>query len=142
MRYLLVLVFLFLTSCQTGGIVLRETPLGISETRKAVVSVIGEPRRVSQNGRELYSQYYGRDGKNISDPLSVRQRLSTRVIILGDRRPYDIQVTVFIEEKTSGRKFEITGQDDGRAAQIAENLRKRLNQSRDSRNVIDDFRSF
>lgn len=106
------------------------------------MAVIGEPRKVSQNGREIYSQYYGRDGKNISDPAAAKQRLSTQVIILGDRRPYDIQVMVLIEERGQTRKFETVGQDDGRAAQIAENLRKRLNQSRENRNVIDDFRSF
>lgn len=142
MRYFIAIAALFLMSCQTGGVVLRETPLGISETRRAIVSAIGEPRRVSQNGRELYSQYYSRDNVNIKDPAAVSQRYYTQVIILGDRRPYDIQVVVVNEEKVDSRRFEVTGQDDGRASQVAENIRKRLNQSRENRNVIDDFRSF
>lgn len=133
---------LLLSSCRTGGVVLRETPLNISETRKGIVSIIGEPRSVSENGRELVSKYYDKKGKEITKMDMARERYSTRVTILGDRRPYDIQVQVMIEDRDADGGFVYTDRDDDKAAEIAEKIKKALNQSRDTRNVIDDFRSF
>lgn len=139
---LLLSTTLLLSSCRTGGVVLRETPLNVSETRRVVVSIIGEPRGVSQNGRELLSQYYDRKNKVIEKMNMARERMYTMVTILGDRRPYDIQVEVMIEARNEEGGFDLVGRDDGRASGIAEKIRQGLNQSRDSRNVIDDFRSF
>lgn len=133
---------LLLSSCRTGGVVLRETPLNVSETRKVIVSVIGEPRMVSENGREMASKYYDKKGKEISKMDMAKERYSTRVTILGDRRPYDIQVQVMIEDRDGDGGFELTDRDDDKAAALADKIKKALNQSRDSRNVIDDFRSF
>lgn len=146
MRFLLLLAIFFLnfglTSCRTGGVILRETPMSVSETRRVVVSVIGEPRSVSQNGREIASKFYDRKDKLISKMESAKDRAHTRVTILGDRRPYDIQVEVLIEGRKPDGSFELVGHDDGKAARIAEKLRQALNQSRDNRNVIDDLRPF
>ena len=135
-------LLVLLSSCQTTGVFLRETPLSISETRRAVVAVVGEPRSMSQNGREIISQYYDKKSRNIEKMDIARERLYTRVTILGDRRPYDIQVEVFIENRDSGGEFIRFDQDNSRAKLIAEKIEKALHQSRDSRNVIDDFRSF
>jgi hypothetical protein len=133
---------LIVSGCQTGGIVLRETPLNISGTRKSVVSVIGEPRSMSENGRELFSKYYDKKGKDITKMNMVRERYYTHVTILGDRRPYDIQVEVVLEGRVSDEHFELIQKDDDKATTIAEKIKKVLNQSRDNRNIIDDFRSF
>jgi hypothetical protein len=146
MKKLFVGSFLFsmllLSGCRTGGVVLRETPLGISETRKAVVTVIGEPRNMSQNGREMFSQYYDRKGAGIAKMDMIRERYYTHVTVLGDRRPYDVQVEVLVEGRTPEGTFELSHRDDAKAATVAEKIRAALNQSRDNRNVIDDFRSF
>lgn len=131
-----------LVGCRTGGIFLRETPLNISDTRKIIVSIIGEPQSVSQNGRELISNYYDKKSNHIEKMDLARDRYYTHVTILGDRRPYDIQVEVIWEKRDPDGKFEHHDQDDSRATVIAEKIRKALNQSRDNRNVIDDFRSF
>lgn len=144
-RYAGVLYFfltLLLSSCRTGGAILRETPLNVSETRRVIVGVIGEPRGVSQNGRELISQYYDRKNKRIEKMDTAKERLYTQVTVLGDRRPYDVQVEVFIEVRTEDSGFEVSERDDDRASSIAEKIRQALNLSRDTRNVIDDFRSF
>lgn len=121
---------------------MRETPLSLSETRRVITVVIGEPRGVSQNGREILSKYYDKRNKAIEKMDMARERLYTRVTVLGDRRPYDIQVEVFVESRTSDGGFEPLDRDDDRASVIAEKIRQALNQSRDKRNVIDDFRSF
>jgi hypothetical protein len=126
----------------TGGVILRETPLSVSETRRVVVSVIGEPRSVSENGREILSKFYDRREKAIPKMEMARERYFTHVTILGDRRPYDIQVEVLVEGRSPQGNFEMVTRDDNKATIIAEKLRQALNQSRDTRNVIDDFRSF
>ena len=136
------LAMFFLSGCRTGGVVLRDTPLGISETRKAVVTVIGEPRTMSTNGREMFSKYYDKKGAEIMKMDMVRERFYSHVIVLGDRRPYDIQVEVLVEGRTPEGTFELSHRDDAKASTVAEKIRAALNQSRDNRNVIDDFRSF
>ncbi|WP_246845202.1 hypothetical protein [Bdellovibrio sp. NC01] len=141
--FFLLPVALLLSSCMHGGgVVLRETPLNISETRKVIVSVIGEPRSISQNGRELFSQYYDKKGKNIEKMDMAKERYSTHVLVLGDRRPYDVQVEVLIEDRNDDGGFDVTDRDDDKAATIAEKIKKALALSRDNRNIIDDFRSF
>ena len=131
-----------LSGCRTGGVVLRETPMSVSETRRAVVSVIGEPRSVSQNGREITSRFYDRKDKAIAKMEMARERLFTHITILGDRRPYDIQVQVVVEGRNDDGGFDVIDRNDDKAAIVAEKLRQALNQSRENRNVIDDFRSF
>jgi hypothetical protein len=140
----LIAAFLFLGSCRTAGVVLQETPLNISETRVAVVTVTGQPRQVSENGREIFSKYYDKKNNNLEkDKMDMaRERYYTHVVILGDRRPYDIQVEVLIEARTPEGGWELVNHDDGRAGAIAEKIKNALAQSRDKRNVIDDFRSF
>ncbi|AFX99760.1 hypothetical protein [Bdellovibrio bacteriovorus] len=133
---------LFFAGCRTGGVILRETPLNLSETRRAIVAVIGEPKSISQNGREMTSQYYDKKGKNIDKMDMARERFYTHVTVLGDRRPYDVQVQVLVEGRNEDGGFDLLDRDDDKAAPIAEKIRQSLNQSRDSRNVIDDFRSF
>lgn len=143
LRVLFLLVATVLTSsCQTGGVILRETPLNASETRRAVVAVIGEPRNISVNGRELSSAYYDRKNNKIEKMNMARERYYTHVTILGDRRPYDIRVDVVVEGLNELGKFEMMNRDDERATLIAEKIRQALHQGRDNRNVIDDFRSF
>ncbi|MNJ91021.1 hypothetical protein D3C87_86650 [compost metagenome] len=132
----------FLSGCRTGGVILRETPLGVSETRRVIVSVIGEPRSMSQNGRELISKFYDRKDQPLKKMDMAKERLYTHVTVLGDRRPYDVQVEVLVESRDEAGGFTLSDRDDARAGVIAEKIRQALNQSRDNRNVIDDFRSF
>lgn len=146
MKYLLVIFFIatscLLSGCRTGGVILRETPLNVSETRRAVVSVIGEPRSISQNGREIFSQYLDKKDRKIEKMEMIRERHFTHITILGDRRPYDVQVEVIVEGRNEYGGFEVLDRDDRKASLVAEKIKEALNQSRDSRNVIDDFRSF
>lgn len=142
-RVLLLFFFVFVVGgCQTRGVMLKETPLNVSETRRVIVSIIGEPRFLSQNGRELSSQYYDRKQNEIKKMEMARERMFTHITVLGDRRPYDIQVEVLVESRNQEGAFELVGSDDSRAAVIADKLKRALHQSRDKRNVIDDFRSF
>lgn len=132
---------IIMSGCRTG-IILRETPLGVSESRIAIVTVIGEPRQLTPDGRELFSKFYDKKGNLISRLEMANERFYTLVSILGDRRPYDIQVEVVIEHRGEDGKFTFAEKDDAKARLIAEKIKKALNQSLGNRNVIDDFRSF
>ncbi|MBX2988072.1 MAG: hypothetical protein KF802_09265 [Bdellovibrionaceae bacterium] len=132
---------LWLASCQHRGAMITETPMGLTEIRRVVVTVIGDPRVMSKNGYELESAYYDRKEKTLERPNDVRERFYTKVTILGDRRPYDIQVQVPVEVR-SDRGYETVGEDDRLAQSWAERIKKALHESRDKRNVIDDFKAF
>lgn len=136
-----VLAAILMSGCRTG-VILKETPLGLSETRKAVVSVIGEPRLLSPDGRELFSKYYDKKNNLIGRLEMASERYYTLVSILGDRRPYDIQVEVIVEDRGEDGKFYFADKFDDKAKPIAEKIKRALNQSLGNRNVIDDFRSF
>lgn len=140
--YILCSLIMF-SSCQTDGVYLRETPLGASETRKAIVSVIGDPRETSDNGREMLSRYQNKNGSFDDGTKVLKERRYTHVTILGDRRPYDILVQVVVEKKLKENgRFERVGSDDGLAQEMSEKIKKALNQSLEKRNIIDDFRAF
>ncbi|WP_413576448.1 hypothetical protein ACLVWU_00235 [Bdellovibrio sp. HCB290] len=140
---LITLLFpLILVGCQTTGVLLRDTPLNISETRKVIVSVVGEVRSISENGRELFSKYYDRRGNPIQNMDMAKERYYSHLIVLGDRRPYNISVDVLVEARDQDGGWDLVDHDDQKAAVLADKLKKALNQSRDSRNIIDDFRSF
>ncbi len=121
---------------------MRETPLNVSDTRKAVVSVIGQPRLTSENGRELLSKYYDRRGNFEDQVKNARERLTTHITILGDRRPYDIQIEVVVEIRDKEGVYQIVEHDDARAEKIARDIQKALVQGRDNRNIIDDFKPY
>lgn len=135
-------MFLILSACATReqGVTLTDTPLNMSETRKAVITVIGKPREISENGREVVSQYYDTYGLDF-DPIKGRERLYTHVLILNDRRPYDVRVIVVVEEKR-GTKFVAIGYDKARSQKTADRIKRALHESRDNRNIIDDFKPF
>lgn len=140
--FLLIYLFLALSACQTTqpGVLLEETPLNMSESRKVIQTIIGKPRQVSENGRELFSEYYDSWGLDFN-PGKSKERFHTHVLILGDRRPYNIRVIVPVEEKRSGQYVPI-GYDNERAQKISDKIKKALNESRDNRNLIDDFKPY
>src|SRR5438270_10401297 len=94
-----ILGLILLTSCvtQQPGTTITETPLPISETRKVISTIIGPPRSISENGREMLSQYYDSYGLDF-DPSKSKDRYYSHILILNDRRPYDIRVVVNVEE--------------------------------------------
>ncbi len=128
-------------ACRTG-VLLKSTPLGLVETKKAIVEVIGNPRKVERGGRELISQYHDSSGEPFDDSSLASERYYTSVLIQGERRPYDLEVEVVIETKNEMNEYEAYDRSDGMAYQTVEKIRKALNQSREKRNLLDDFRPF
>jgi hypothetical protein len=64
------------------------------------------------------------------------------VLILGDRRPYQIEVQALVEAKNVQGKFEAAGSDTALAKKYAVEIKAKLDQGREGRNVIDEFRVF
>ena len=135
---LLILSFAGCVSVQPG-VLLTETPLNMSETRKAIIKVIGQPISVSENGREVFSQYY--DTYGLDYEPGKKERFQTQVTILNDRRPYDIRVVVVVDEKR-GSDFARIGYDKEKSKKLADRIQRALNESRDNRNMIDDFKPY
>ena len=139
-KWILILT-LFLSACATEGYRISDQNMSLGEIRRAVTAIIGEPRSISQNQRTFYSQYFSRKPDPKFDPQKSFQRAYAKVLVLGDRRPYDVVVSVLVEER-SGSVYEEVDHDDVEARKLGKDLRARLNQGLENRNVIDDFRAF
>lgn len=143
LRWLILLLMLpGLWSCSTEGVVLEDQAYSLGEIRKAIIANIGEPRSISQNQRTFKSVYFSPKPDKKFDPQKSRQRAYAQIVVLGDRRPYDLECTVFIEERQPDGGYSLLGEDPAQSEQLATNVKKRLHQSTDDRNVIDDFRAF
>ena len=133
---------LVLTACQSApSMVIEEENQSLGEIKRALIAIMGDPRKTSENQREFTSQYFGRKEDPKFDPNKVKERLFAKFLILGERRPYDIEITVYVEEKV-GRGYKVIGTDPSVAKSLTKELQLRLNQSREGRNIIDDFRAF
>lgn len=132
------------SSCQTTqGVLLAETPLAIRQTRIAVTSALGEARVISQNGREISTHFHDRKLKLLEVTPKVQERLYTKVVILGARRPYDIAVQVHIEQRDPDTKnFYNIGLDENLSLVQGRALQQALNQSRDKAVAIDEGAPF
>lgn len=114
--------------------------------------------KISENRRTFTSKYF--DPESIdADRTSersedvFRERAVVVTTILGDRRPYNVEIAVIIEEDTSGAemkknddfiegKFLVSGQDKGLAKYFRDRLANYLARLERNKNLIDDFRPF
>ncbi len=102
-------------------------------------------RSSSPNGRELHSQYFLPDKGGYKAAIEEPVRLTAKIVILNERRPYEIEIYVFREERvvSGGRvSYKVRGQDFRIANMIKEDIQTRLAQRREDLNIIDDFRVF
>lgn len=127
-----------LTGCQTSRHVIEESTLSAAEHRRAIVTVFGDVRQISQNGRELFSHYHDKKFNFIDDPTKVSVRYFTKTSVLGVRRPFEVIVEVRRERKDPETKqFIDQGLDDGLSQKRLNELRTVLNQSRGNSQEFD-----
>ncbi len=134
-------IALLVSSCISNAYRIKEQNLSLGDIKKSVASVIGEPRKTSENQRTYVSQYFSRTPNPKFDPEKSTERAYAKVVVLGDRRPYDVELDVIVEQRDGNRYVEV-GTDLSEAKKLGKDLRSKLNQSREDRNVIDDFRAF
>jgi hypothetical protein len=130
-------------SCQTPGYYISDSTLVIPETRKAVTAVIGKPQMVSLNGRELISEYHDSKFKMIDPEEQPNVRYVTKVIILGARRPYEINIQVMQQEfEAETRTYIDTELDEGLTEKRAKEIKKALNYSLEKQQRFDGDNPF
>ncbi len=101
---------------------------------------------MSPNGRESLSLHFIVDKKNNYHPtVDASDRYFAQFLILGDRRPYIVQIIVTHERKIL-KGEQVTYAAVGRNKKIAKDLATKLGEAlikgREDSNIIDDFRVF
>ena len=132
---------LFGAGCTSSGHLITESSRSMREIRAAIIAIAGQPRKENPNRRVFLSTYFPRQPDPNFKAERAKERLYAKFQILGDRRPYDIQVEVIVEEKTSDG-YEEYGVDDALSDTLAGDLKKELVRIREDRNVVDDFNPF
>lgn len=150
-RYVQIILLLFLLvgaeGCASWGTGIRienlERPL--QEIQKAVAQSLplGQ-RRIESGGMEFYSQYFLTRGRKFVPAQTAPRRLFAHVYILGDRRPYVVEVYVKKERRVSpnSNAYAEDGLDQGLAKVIQQRIQQQLTKRREELNIIDDFRIF
>jgi hypothetical protein len=102
-------------------------------------------RTTSENGREFYSKYFVLDGPKYKPASDAVERYTATVIVLGDSRPYDLEIFVTKEKRVleqTGFDYAEIGHNTMLARELEYKLRQELSKRREDRNIIDDFRVF
>lgn len=145
-NFLFVLLFLnviFLYGCTTPqGALIKESNVSLTETRKAVVKLFGEPRAISQNGRELITDFMDKKGRMVESAKKAKERRYAHITILGERRPYDVVLNVVIETQVGPGVYEKLDDDELLSDVLAKSLQEELLKSLENRNIFDDFKAF
>ncbi len=144
LKFLFFFALLFYFGCRTTqGVTISDTMLAIKQTRISITAATGEARVISQNGREISSHYHDRQLKFLDVGPKTKERLYTKVTILGARRPYDITVEVHVEQRDPDSKnFLDVGLDDRLSLLQAKAIQQTLNQSREKVQTIDEGAPF
>lgn len=134
---------LCVASCSSMGTVkVQGVDLPLTQIQTVVDQALPLGRRdISPNGREFFSNYFLPGGKKIVAAKDSSYRMYAQVKVLGDRRPYNIEVTVHRERKKNSQ-YERVGSDERTAKVLAKRIQNELNKRRGDRNIIDDFRVF
>lgn len=146
-------LILFTAGCATltghhpEALLIEEVDWPIAEIRIVAAQLMPAGQRaISPNGREMQGRHFlpDRQGgyKQAGDAL---ERYFAHIKILGDRRPYKVEILVTHEKRVlRGNQFTyvVTGYDKRLAKDIEKKLRAELTKRREDRNIIDDFRVY
>ncbi|OFZ13784.1 MAG: hypothetical protein A2Z20_05940 [Bdellovibrionales bacterium RBG_16_40_8] len=115
----------------------------LNELKKAVIEFLPSAvRSESSNGREFVSEYFSIRGGEYEKFENQSIRHYVHVLIMGDRRPYRVDVIVVKERRNREGIYEKDRFDNKVAKKISKEIQRALNKRRGGRNVIDDFRPF
>jgi hypothetical protein len=147
------LILVFLSGCSTlrghhpEALLIEEVDWPISEIRQVAGALLPAGQRaVSPNGREMQSRHFLPDRQGGYRPAGdALERYFAHIMILGDRRPYKVEILVTHEKRVlRGNNFTyvITGYDKRLARELERKIRAELTKRREDRNIIDDFRVY
>lgn len=145
---------LLLSGCST--VKLNELDYSLLDIQKGITKTAPKGiLKVSANQRTFTSRYFDPDSFEASRETEKggRERATVEAIILGDRRPYDVEIVVLIEEDSNdaavtkdddfieGHWIRV-GTDKGLAKYFRDRLANYLVRVERNKNLIDDFRPF
>lgn len=102
----------------------------------------------SENHREFYSRPFLVTQEPDSKKEGYHDRGVAKVLVLGDSRPYTVEVEVSVERGTKGggKKQEVEYSHDHYdkklAKKILDGIMRRLDRRQHDENIIDDFKPF
>ncbi len=136
------LVVFQIIGCAGPGHYINDSDISLSDTRRGLVKLFGEPRQLSQNGREFVTFFMDKKGRVLEGLKKAKERRYAHVTILGERRPYDILVNVVVESQVTETAYEASDTDDELSEALAKAIKTELLKSLENRNMIDDFNAF
>lgn len=144
MRHLfLSICILCSVGCQTAGYVIENSNFSIKQHRISIINTLGTPRNISENGRVIITPYHDRKFKNIDVTSKTKERLYTKVSVLGVRRPFTVSVEVRVERRDpETKKFQDVGLDDRLARKKAIEIKNSLHQSPEETGLFDEEHPF
>lgn len=145
LKNILISIFIafIVSGCQTPGFIIEESNYSVRQHRIAITAALGQVRSVSENGRVILSYYHDRNFKGFEVTAKTKERLYTKVAVLGTRRPYKVSIEVHVEQRDpETRKFIEIGLDEGLGRKRAFAIREMLSQSRDETSSFDEENPF
>lgn len=144
-RYLGLMVFLS-SGCSSfqGAKKVSNLEASLSQIGKAIsASFPGGIATQSENGRTFRSGYFDRELDPEFDPKEIRERFVAQAVILGERRPYDVEMVVYKQvKKSKTSEFSPAKPSAEYTNKVFKRFKEKLHQGMDGRNFIDDFRAF
>jgi hypothetical protein len=134
------LSFFCIVGCSSSGTYLHDVNRSVADIQIAVKRLYGVATK-SADDRVLYTPPLKKDPNDPLPPEKMKERVVARVVIDGDRRPYSILVQVYVQRRV-GKNFVEEGLDETLSTVFAKEINRELIESRENRNVIDDFRAF
>ena len=142
--YFSFLIMVFVAGCVTNASI-KDVMAPLPSIRAIVInSLPGGAKKQSMNGRELTSGFFRQDDMD-ENAEEERIRNFAVVTILGERRPFSIDVHVFreVRERRDGNvSYRVTGEDKRIADKLTKTIREALANRPEDRNIIDDFKAF
>ncbi len=146
MRFIaLALSLIFLSSCASsyGGLQIQGVNRPLLDLKKIAAnsSPLGV-RKISSNQREFTSKYFKVVGRKFQPAETLKERSYSVIYVLGDRRPYVVEVVVVNERMDAQGRYYDVGKDERIARLIKGRFQTSLSKRREDVNMIDDFRAF
>jgi len=142
-KKLIIFILFSMMGCASREYTISDLNIPTPELQKIVISSLPVGQNgESKSGRKFVSKYFKKEKGSFVESDSGSKRYFAEITILGDRRPYSIEVQVYLEQKDVGTNYVTKTLDKGMSRVIMRRIQYQLYKRRDDRNVIDDFRVF
>ena len=141
----LVGVLAFLFGCSRGTISSDPLDHSLNQVYWAVESSMSMGiQKYSENKRDITSRPFAVVQSAVAKKKNTHERGRAIVTILGQERPYTLEVVVEIErsEPDNNQEYSVIRYDEGLANKLLKDILAAIQKADRTKNVIDDFKSF